>query len=142
MTDRNSQLPAVPGIGFRAATFAELFCMRDQQITPHSAGKVLSRNGDTVEIAVRCRKCRLQTSHSTSQLPASYQLYHIRVTGEDGPHLPDEFRPIPYVEEEFYLVGISPQDAHERASFTHSLHLNGHLTKFYIDGKLHPDERF
>ena len=142
MTDRCFRLPAVTGTGSRAATFADLFCERDQQITPHAAGKVLSSNGGTVEIAVYCRQCGLQAVYATNQLPAGYQVYHVWVTGEDGPHLPDEFRPVPYVEEEFDVVGVSMQDAHERADFAHSLHLTGHLTKFYINGELHLDERF
>ncbi|WP_170865306.1 hypothetical protein [Hymenobacter psychrotolerans] len=116
--------------------------MRDQEIIPHSAGKVLSRNGDTIAIAVHCRKCGRQAIYATDQLPDGYQVYHIRVTGEDGPHLPDEFRPIPYVEEEFEVVGSSLQDAHERAEFACTLRFQGHRTTWIINGLEHLDERF
>jgi len=142
MTDHWSRLPAVTGTGFQAATFAELFCERDQHITPHAAGKILSLTGGMVEMAVRCRRCGLQAVHAMDQLPAGYQVYHVRVTGEDGPHLPAELRPVPYVEEEFDVVGASPQDAYERAEFAHSLRLTGQLTRFYLNGEVHLDERF
>ena len=66
----------------------------------------------------------------------------MRITGEDGPHLPDELRPLPYLEESFSVVATSPQDAHERAEFAHSLRLAGHFTQYYINGGLHLDERF
>ena len=142
MTDRLPRLSDNIGTGFRPATFIQLFCMRDQTITPHSGGKVLSHNGGTIEIAVRCRKCGEQAIYATDQLPKDYRVYHVRVTGEDGPHLPDEFRPLSFVEEEFEVVGCSDQDAHERAEFACTLRFQGHKTTWFIDRTEHLDERY
>ncbi|RSK24920.1 hypothetical protein [Hymenobacter metallilatus] len=141
MKKRSGSL-AVTGTGFRAGTFVQLYCIHDQAITPHSAGRVVDQAGGMIEIAVRCRKCGTQAIYATDQLPEGYQIYHIRITGEDGPHLPDELRPVPFVEEEFDVPGTSLQNAHERADFAHQLKLSGHLTRIYINGELHLDERF
>lgn len=142
MTTRRSRLPTVTGIGFRPASFVQLFCMHDQEVTPHAAGKVLARSGDAVESAVRCRKCGQQAIYATDLLPTGYQVYQVRVTGEDGPHLPDELRPLPYIEEEFEVVGNSLQDAHERAEFACTLRFQGHRTTWLLNGLVHLDERF
>lgn len=130
------------GTGHHPKTFLSLYCTTDQAITPHAAGRVLARHGAELEIQTWCRKCRAQVSYITDELPAGYQVYLVRVTGEDGPHLPAELRPVPYLEEEFEVVATSPQDAHERADFAHSLRFTGHLTHFYINGEVHLDERF
>ncbi len=133
---------APTGRGFYPKTFICLYCTTDQAITPHAAGRVLARRGTELEIQTWCRKCRAKVTYITDELPAGYQVYQVRITGEDGPHLPAEFRPVPYLEEEFEVVATSPQDAHERAEFAHSLRLSGHLTHYYVNGELHLDERF
>lgn len=130
------------GTGYLPKTFLHLYCMRDQAITPHAAGRVLMRQGEEIEIQTWCRKCRSRSSYITDGLPEDHQIYQVRITAEDGPHMPAEFRPLPYLEEQFEVVASSPQDAHERAGFSHSLRLAGQLTQYYINGELHLDERF
>ncbi|RSK38984.1 hypothetical protein [Hymenobacter perfusus] len=142
MKDKRQLTPAVTGTGFQTATFIPMLCTHDQKVTPHSAGKVLSRDGVMIEVELRCRICGLEVIYATDQLPDGYQIYHIRVTGEDGPHLPAEFRPLAYIEEEFEVVGNSLQDAHERAEFACTLRFQGHRTTWFIDGATHLDERF
>lgn len=138
-----ANIPTVEtGRAYSPTTFLSLYCTADQAITPHTAGRILARRGTELEIQTWCRKCRAQRVYITDELPAGYQVYQVRVTGEDGPHLPAEFRPVPYLEEEFEVVATSPQDAHERADFAHSLRFAGHLTRFYINGEVHLDERF
>lgn len=130
------------GRGYYPKTFLPLYCTTDQAITPHAAGRVLARRGGEVEIQTWCRKCRSGVVYITDELPEGYQVYQVRITAEDGPHLPAEFRPLPYLEEEFEVVATSPQDAHERAEFAHSLRLSGQLTRYYVNGEVHLDERF
>ena len=93
-------------------------------------------------MAVRCRRCGREDVYSTDDLPAGYEIYHVRVTGEDGLLLPEHLRPLPYMEEEFAVPGNSAQDAHERAEFACALRFQGHLTTWYINGSIHLDERF
>ncbi len=95
-----------------------------------------------MRVDLHCRRCGNHVEHITNRLPDGYHAYHIRVTGEDGPHLPDEFRPLPYLEEEFLVVGRSNQDAYERAAFACGLHFSGHKTTWYVDGSEWRDERF
>jgi hypothetical protein len=130
------------GTGYTPRTFLHLYCAAEQAITPHVAGRVLARHGIEIEIQAWCRKCRAQVLYITDALPAGYQIYKVRITAKDGPHLPAEFRPVPYIEEEFEVVATSIQDAHERAEFAHSMRLEGQLVLYYIDGELHADERF
>ncbi len=119
-----------------------LRCAKEQVETPHWAGRVTRQDASGIRLEVRCRRCGATAEHLLSQLPEGHQVYQVRVTGEDGPHLPAEMRPLPYLEESLCVLATSAQDAHERAEFAHSLPLAGHLTKYYIDGELHLNERF
>ena len=130
------------GKGYYPKTFQQLPCSKEQILTPHAAGRVVSIEDNIFNIQVSCRVCRAQHTYSSRQLPTGYQVYQVRITGEDGPHLPTEFRPVPYVEESFEVIATSSQDAHERAELAHKLNLQGQLTHFYINGTLHLDERF
>lgn len=130
------------GTGHTPYALLLLFCATEQVDTPHSAGRVLSRSASGIHLEVKCRRCGKNQEHVLSQLPEGYRPYQVRVTGEDGPHLPDSMRPIPYLEEEFEVIGRSLQDAHDKAEFTHSLPFAGHLARYYINGELHLNERF
>lgn len=130
------------GRGYSPKTFVLLYCMNDGALTPHSAGRVLKAQGTELEIEVKCRKCGTKAVYVTDQLPDGYQVYSVRLTGEDGPHLPADMRPLPFVEESFSVVATSLQDAHERADFAHSIKFSGHLVHCYINSELHLDERF
>jgi hypothetical protein len=130
------------GTGYFPQTFMPLFCVKDQADTPHSAGRVLARSASGIHLLVKCRWCGLMSEQTLAELPAGQYLYSVRVTGEDGPHLPDSMRPIPYLEESFEVFGTSLQDAHERAEFAHSMKFAGHLVCYYINGEHHLDERF
>lgn len=123
-------------------TFMMLFCAAEQLETPHLAGRVISEDAPGVRLKVRCRRCGAVTGLQLPQLPEGHRVYQVRITGEDGPHMPAEYRPLPYLEESFSVVATSAQDAHERADFAHTLRLAGQLTRYYIDGLLHLDERF
>ncbi len=130
------------GTGYAPKTFLHLYCTTDQAITPHAAGRVVARHGGELEVQTWCRKCRTNVLYITDELPPGYQVYRVRITAEDGPHLPAEFRPVPYLEEEFEVVATSLQDAHERASFAHAMRLEGQLVLYYINGELHANEQF
>lgn len=130
------------GTGYYPKTFVSLYCTTDQAVMPYAAGRVLARRGAALEIQTWCRRCRAKLVYITDELPTGYQVFQVRITAEDGPHLPAELRPVPYLEEEFEVVATSPQDAHERADFAHSLRLSGQFTQYYINGELHLDERF
>lgn len=130
------------GVGYYPKTFMPLVCAKEQQVTPHSAGRVVGSDASGISLQVKCRSCGAETVYHTAQLPEGYRVYQVHITGEDGPHLPAELRPLPYLEESFAVVATSLQDVHERAEFAHSLRLAGHLTQYYIDGVLHLDERF
>jgi hypothetical protein len=127
MKDERSHL--IPGHGMWATTFAHLYCTQDQAITPHAAGRITTRTGKRYEIAVRCRTCGQEAVYTASQLPEGYSIYAIRVTGEDGPHLPVGLRPVPFLEESFEVVGCT-------------LRFQGQRTIWYVNGKEHLDERF
>ncbi|SHJ40948.1 hypothetical protein SAMN02745146_3069 [Hymenobacter daecheongensis DSM 21074] len=130
------------GVGHTPKGFLSLHCTSEQQATPHSSGRVIAKGESGISLQVKCRSCGADSVYQMEQLPQGYQVYQVRITGEDGPHLPKELRPLPYLEESFSVVAVSAQDAHERAEFAHSLRLAGHLTQYYIDGTLHLDERF
>ena len=130
------------GTFHRPKTFLSLLCAVEQLETPHSAGRVMSQDSSGIRLEVRCRRCGTPAEHLLPQLPEGYQIFHVRITGEDGPHMPAEYRPLPYLEESFSVVATSAQDAHERAEFARTMRLAGHLTRYYIDGTLHLDERF
>lgn len=130
------------GQGITPRTFQVLFCATEQALTPHSAGRLLAQDEAGISIEVKCRRCGNHSVYATPQLSDGYHVYQIRITGEDGPHLPAALRPLPYLEEAFAVVARSLQDAHERAEFACRLPFTGHLTHYYIDGELHLNERF
>ncbi|MFD2786208.1 hypothetical protein [Hymenobacter rubripertinctus] len=130
------------GSGYSPKAFILLPCAKEQQLTPHTAGRVTNSDASGISLQVKCRSCGAESVYQTAQLPEGYRMYEVRVTGEDGPHLPASLRPLPYLEESFSVVATSPQHAHEQAEFGHSLPLAGHLAKYYIDGALHLNERF
>lgn len=130
------------GTAQRPQTFLSLRCAVEQLETPHSTGRITARDDSGIRVEVKCRRCGATAEYLLPRLPEGYRVYQVRVTGEDGPHLPAELRPLPYLEESFEVMAGSPQEAHERAEFAHSLRLTGHLTQYYLDGVLHPDERF
>ena len=105
---------------------------------------MLAQQGNLVAVELHCRKCGAKIQYSTQSLPAGYQVYQVRVTGEDNSELLAEFRPQPlvFLEEEFAVVGSSAQQAHEAAEFATALRLKGHLARWFVNGELHPDERF
>lgn len=125
-------------------TFIELYCLREQTITPHRAGRVLEQHGPLVKLELYCRQCGAKVMHETDELPVGYRIYRVRVTGEDNPSLPVEFRPqpLPYIEEEMEIAATSAQHAHELAEYAQLSRFKGHLVKWYVDGLLHLDERF
>lgn len=124
--------------------FTHLFCRHDQALTPYQAGRVLRQEEETVELELHCRRCGTRVLYETDQLPEGYRVYQVWVTAEDNPSLPAEFRPqpLPYMEEEFAVVATSAQGAYEAADFATSLPFRGHLVHWYVDGKIHLDERF
>ena len=130
------------GVGYYPKSFMRLPCAKEKQATPHAAGRVANSDASGISLQVKCRSCGTESIYQMEQLPEGYQVYQVRITGEDGPHLPQELRPLSYLEESFSVVAASAQDAHERAEFAHSLRLAGHLTQYYINGALHLDERF
>ncbi|WP_167856906.1 hypothetical protein [Hymenobacter aquaticus] len=130
------------GTGYSPHNLLTLFCEAEQTDTPHTGGRVLGRTATGVAVAVRCRRCGHVREHTLSPLPEGLQVYQVRITGEDGPHLPDSMRPLPFLEESFEVVAASLQDAHERAEFASSLRFAGHLVRYYINGEEHLNERF
>jgi hypothetical protein len=135
-------VPVLTGSRYPPRTFIQLYCKCHNGPTPHSAGRIALQEDSNIRIDLRCRRCGNRFDHTTSRLPDGYRPYHILVTGEDGPHLPAELRPLPYLEEEFLVVGCSNQDAYERAAFACELRFSGHKTTWYIDGNEWRDERF
>ena len=134
-------LNVVEGTGETPKTFIDLFCAKEHKVTPHWAGKIEQEGGE-LRIQMRCRKCGTTSLYVTDELPAGYAVYDVTITGEDGPHLPEQLRPVPYLEEKLQVIGTSEQDAHQRAQFAHSLKFGGQLMKIYINGELHLDERY
>lgn len=130
------------GTGYSPKTLLPLFCEAEQTDTPHSAGRVLAHDGVGVVLEVKCRSCGQKQEYILSQLPGGFQVYQVRITGEDGPHLPDSMRPVPFLEESFEVVATSLQDAHERAEFACSVRFAGQLVRYYINGEEHLNERF
>ncbi|TGD81720.1 hypothetical protein [Hymenobacter wooponensis] len=130
------------GTGYSPKNLLTLFCEAEQATTPHTGGRVMARTVAGVVVAVRCRRCGLVQEHTLSRLPDGLLVYRVRITGEDGPHLPDSMRPLPFLEESFEVVAASLQDAHERAEFACSLRFAGHLVCYYINGEEHLNERF
>lgn len=122
--------------------FIDLFCLKDQCLTPHRAGRVLAQWGPVIELELHCQKCRTVVRYETDELPAGYRLYQVRITGEDNPADLAEFRPHPFLEEELAVVASSSQEAHGLADLATSLRFTGHLMRHYIDGVLHLNERF
>ena len=125
-------------------TFMHLFCQREQCLTPHWAGRVLSPHGPLVELELHCQRCGTKVRYETDKLPAGYRVYQVRLTGEDNPAELLEFRPqpLPFLEEEFAIVATSSQQAHELADALTSLRFVGHIVQHYVDGEVHLDERF
>lgn len=129
-------------IGYTPKTFQHWFCAKEQTTTPHVAGRVLSQDAVGIHLQARCRRCGFAHEQILDEFPEGHRLYQVRITGEDGPHLPNSMRPVPHLEETFCVVATSAQDAHERAEFSHTLRFAGQLVCYYIDGELHLDDRF
>ena len=125
-------------------TFIHLFCRKDQCLTPHRAGRVLSQQWPMVKLELYCRRCGTKVLYETDELPASHRTYRVRITGESNPDLPAEFcsEEASFLEEEITVVAGSTQEAHETADFATSLRFSGHLVRHWVDGELHLDERF
>ncbi len=121
--------------------FVYVACIRQGTVTPHRVVRVLEERADEIELLLACRECGERLRYVTDALPEGLRTYAVRVVGEAGPD-PLGGPPLPGFEEAFRTVGVSRQDAFERAQFGWEAPARGQLVLTFIDGEEHRDARY